>query len=109
MSWKWDLTWPYILLCSFAIASGQIARMGHRAEKGLTITRRHGYIELTMLPAFGSVGGSIAAEYSAPLYVCLACGVAAGWTGFSVFRILTSVIITALRIAINKLPEDGHK
>jgi len=96
---KFSEHWPFWLLSLFAVVSGQIGRLGYQ---GKPITKRVIWIELSMLPAFGSVGGSFAAEHDAPAYMILLCGVAAGWLGFACFAIAASFVISIMQTAAER-------
>lgn len=99
---KWSDGLGYFALMIFAVAAGQIGRLGQKMERGETIGRRNALIELSMLPAFGSIGGAIATENGWAYWVVLVVGVSAGWMGFATFRLIAS----AVRTAILKLPAD---
>ncbi|WBH17038.1 hypothetical protein [Sphingomonas radiodurans] len=88
-------SWPAFVLMAFAVASGQIGRLGQRYERGQAVGRKKVIVELTMLPAFGALGGALAAEYSWPIWTILGAGIAAGWTGFGTFRL----VVAAARFA----------
>ncbi len=87
-------SWPAFTLMVFAVASGQIGRLGQKYERGDTIGRKQIVVEVTMLPAFGALGGALAAEYAWPIWMILAAGIAAGWTGFATFRLIVTVVRT---------------
>lgn len=76
----------------FAVASGQIGRLGQKYERGDAIGRKQVVVEMTMLPAFGALGGALAAEYLWPIWMILAAGISAGWTGFATFRLIVTVV-----------------
>jgi hypothetical protein len=57
---------PAFALMVFAVASGQIGRLGQEYERGETIDRKQLVVEMTMLPAVGALGRSPAAEYAGP-------------------------------------------
>lgn len=87
-------SWPAFALMVFAVASGQIGRLGQKYERGLTIGRKQIVVEMTMLPAFGALGGAIAAEYAWPIWMILGAGISAGWTGFATFRLIVTIART---------------
>ena len=87
-------SWPAFALMVFAVASGQIGRLGQKYERGFDIGRKQVLVEMTMLPAFGALGGSVAAEYAWPIWMILAAGISAGWTGFATFRLIVTVVKT---------------
>lgn len=87
-------TWPVYVLMVFAVASGQMGRLGQRYERGTPIGGKQIMVEMTMLPAFGALGGALAAEYHWPIWTVLAIGIAAGWTGFATFRLIVTVART---------------
>ena len=88
MKWDWsDL--PYYLIMLFAVVSGQIARLGHGYEQtGEPPSFGKVAIELSMLPAFGALGGTIAAQHDWPIYLVIITGVVSGWLGFAVFTMI---------------------
>ena len=97
--------WHYFALVLFAVAAGQIGRLGHSLERGHTIGRKQIIVELSMLPAFGSLGGALAAEWSLPIWSILLFGICAGWLGFATFRLmLAGARMIAGRIA--EAPKD---
>ena len=87
-------SWPAFALMVFAVASGQIGRLGQKYERGLEIGKKQVVVEMTMLPAFGALGGAIAAEYTWPIWMILAAGISAGWTGFATFRLIVTITRT---------------
>ncbi|MFC3579142.1 hypothetical protein [Sphingomonas hylomeconis] len=98
-------SWPAFCLMVFAVASGQIGRLGQKYERGAAIGVRQIVVELTMLPAFGSLGGAIAVEYRWPWWAVIASGICAGWGGFGTFRLLASVGRSALQQAMGAKAE----
>lgn len=82
--------WHVYALVLFGVAAGQIGRLGQKLERGGLIGWRQVLVELSMLPAFGSLGGSLAAEQNWPVWAQLGCGIVAGWTGFGMFRLIVS-------------------
>lgn len=84
-------SWPAFALMVFAVASGQIGRLGQRYERGDTVARKQIVVEMTMLPAFGALGGALAAEYSWPIWMILGTGISAGWAGFATFRLIMTI------------------
>lgn len=88
-------SWPVFALMVFAVASGQIGRLGQKYERGVPIGARQIIVEMTMLPAFGALGGALAAEYSWPIWMTLLAGISAGWTGFATFRLIVMIGRTA--------------
>ena len=87
-------SWPAFVLMAFAVASGQIGRLGQKYERGDAIGRKQVIVEMTMLPGFASLGGAAAAEYGWPVWMILAAGISAGWTGFATFRLIVTVVRT---------------
>jgi hypothetical protein len=85
-------SWPAFALMVFAVASGQIGRLGQKYERGDAIGSKQVVVEMTMLPAFGALGGALAAEYSWPIWMILAAGISAGWLGFATFRLIVTVV-----------------
>lgn len=87
-------SWPAFALMVFAVASGQIGRLGQKYERGGVVGRKQVVVEMTMLPGFGALGGALAAEYSWPIWMILAAGISAGWTGFATFRLIVTITRT---------------
>lgn len=78
----------------FAVGAGQVGRLGQKLEKGGTIGWRQVLVELSMLPAFASLGGAYAAEQDLPRWAILAIGITSGWLGFGSFKLLTGAVRT---------------
>lgn len=92
-------SWPIFALMLFAVVSGQVGRLGSKYERGVKIGRKQIVIEMTMLPAFGALGGALAADQNWPMLTILAVGVSAGWTGFGTFRLIATVTrVTAQQV-----------
>jgi uncharacterized membrane protein YbjE (DUF340 family) len=89
--------WQYYAVMLFAVLSGQIARLGYKAENGDVITRRQMMIELTMLSPFVSLGGAYAAEHEWSIVWILASGLGAGWLGFALLKLLGEAFMAAVR------------
>lgn len=97
MKWDWS-DWPYYVLMLFSVMSGQWARMGHAYEsKGIKPTWSKVAIELSMLPAFASIGGALAAQHDWPIYGIIATGVVAGWLGFALFKMAGEAVMLWIR------------
>lgn len=99
--WSWD-GWQYYAVILFAVVSGQIARLGYSAQEGKAFTWRSLMVEGTMLPGFAALGGALAKEHDLSIPVCLAVGLAAGWAGFAVFRMMGDALINAIRARVSK-------
>ena len=80
--------WPIYALVLFGVSAGQIGRLGQKLERGGIIGWRQVIVEISMLPAFGSLGGALASEQGWPIWAQLGCGITAGWTGFGMFRLI---------------------
>lgn len=89
--------WPEICLALFAVAAGQIGRVGQKLERGEPIGLRQVIIELSMFPAFGSLAGALGVELGWPIWLILAAGITAGWLGFFTFRLITKLTIGFLK------------
>ena len=100
--------WPVIALALFAVAAGQIGRLGQKLERGERIGWRHVAIELSMFPAFGSLAGALGVEMGWPIWLVLAAGITAGWLGFFTFRLIVSITTGLLRFAAGRLPGNDH-
>lgn len=83
--------WQIVALMLFAVAAGQVGRLGQALERGEMIGRRKILVELSMLPAFGSIGGALAVEFGWPTWAILVAGVSAGWTGFGTYRLIVGL------------------
>jgi hypothetical protein len=97
--------WPTFILAVFAVASGQIGRLGSKVERGETLSRRTAFIELSMLPAFGSMVGAFASEKHLPVWQILGLGITAGWLGFFTFRLIAKAVMGALRLVAKEATE----
>lgn len=86
--------WHVYALMIFAVMAGQVGRLGQKLERGGTIGLRQILIELSMLPAFGSLGGAFAIERHWPMWAVLASGITAGWLGFGSFKLLVGAART---------------
>jgi hypothetical protein len=82
--------WHFYALIFFAVAAGQVARLGQKLERGGVIGWRNVMVEASMLPAFGSLGGALAVEYGWPIGAQLGVGITAGWTGFGMFKLIVA-------------------
>ena len=100
---QWIDTWPAFALALFGVAAGQIARIGQRLERGERLRPRHVIAELSMLPAFASFGGALAAAQDWPIWAQLGFGISAGWSGFGMFR----TIVGGLRQIAARFPDTG--
>jgi hypothetical protein len=101
--------WVLFALMVFAVASGQVGRLGQAYERGKTVGGKQLLVELTMLPAFGALGGALATEYRWPIWMTLAVGIAAGWTGFATFRLIVTVARTVGQQMAGIKPADDDK
>lgn len=90
--------WPELCLALFAVAAGQIGRLGQKLERGETIGWRNVWIELSMFPAFGAITGAAGAQGEWPIWTILAGGITAGWLGFSTFRLIAQLFFGAIRL-----------
>jgi hypothetical protein len=82
--------WHFYALVFFAVAAGQIARLGQKLERGGLIGWRQVLAELSMLPAFGALGGALAADHDWPVWAQLGAGITAGWLGFGMFKLIVA-------------------
>lgn len=102
----WWEKWPFILLALFAVAAGQIGRLGQKLERGDPVGIRQVIIELSMFPAFGSLTGALGVELNWPIWVILGAGITAGWLGFFTFRIIITVALRLLRLIAKDILSD---
>lgn len=96
---NWREEWPFFLLALFAVAAGQIGRLGQKLERGDAVGFRQIIIELSMFPAFGSLTGALGVELDWPIWLILGAGITAGWLGFFTFRIIVGITMQLLRTA----------
>lgn len=96
--------WPEIILALFAVASGQIGRLGQKLERGETVGLRHVVIELSMFPAFGAMTGAFGVEMGWPIWLILLAGISAGWLGFFTFRLLARIALGLLKVVSRSVP-----
>jgi hypothetical protein len=99
-------TWPAYALVLFGVAAGQFGRIGQRLERGETLRLRHLFAELSMLPAFASFGGALAIGMDWPIWAKLGFGIAAGWSGFGMFR---TIVVGLRQIASRFLESTAGK
>ena len=89
---QWTESWPIYALILFGVAAGQLARLGQRLEQDETLRLRHVLVEVTMLPALASLGGVLATGQGWPVWAQLGYGIAAGWMGFGMFRLIVGSV-----------------
>jgi len=94
----WKENWPLILLALFAVAAGQIGRLGQKLERGEVIGWRNVIIELSMFPAFGSLTGALGVELGWPIWMILGAGISAGWLGFFTFKLIVGGTTKLIRV-----------
>ncbi len=99
-------SWHIFALMTFAVMAGQIGRLGQKLEKGGVIGLRQVFIELSMLPAFASLGGAYAVEMGWPAWAVLASGISAGWLGFGSFKLLIGGVRTLAEKWLAAKPAD---
>lgn len=93
--------WAVIVLALFAVAAGQIGRLGQRLERGQKIGWRNVIIELSMFPAFGAMTGAVGSEMQWPIWVILGAGITAGWLGFLTFRLISRLFLGLARFVVS--------
>jgi len=91
--------WQAYILAAFAVAAGQVLKMGRKIEAGEPVTRRDLFVLCSMLPAFGSLIGAAATHYGLPVPITLALGTSAGWVGFGAMK----VVLAASRSFLGQL------
>lgn len=99
--------WPVYALILFGIAAGQLARIGQRLDRGEILRLRHLVVELTMLPAFSSLGGVLATAQGWPVWAQLGFGIAAGWMGFGMFGLIVGGLRQAAARFLEATPRIG--
>jgi hypothetical protein len=78
--------WQAYALAAFAVAAGQVLRAGQKIEAGKPISWRDLFVTLSLLPAFGGLGGAMAVHFGWPTWSILVVGTSAGWLGFGAMR-----------------------
>ena len=78
--------WQTYALSAFAVAAGQVLRVGQKIETGKSVTWRDLFVMFSLLPAFGSLGGAAAIHFGWPAWSTLVAGTSAGWVGFGTMR-----------------------
>jgi hypothetical protein len=78
--------WQTYALSAFAVAAGQVLRVGQKIEAGKAVTWRDLFVMFSLLPAFGSLGGAAAAHFGWPEWSTIVAGISAGWLGFGTMR-----------------------
>lgn len=91
--------WQAYVLAAFAVAAGQVLKMGRKIEAGEQVTRRDLFVLCSMLPAFGSLIGAAGAHYGLPVWAILTLGTSAGWIGFGAMR----VVLAAARSFVGQI------
>jgi len=84
--------WQAYVLAAFAVAAGQVLKMGRKIEAGEPVTRRDLFVLCSMLPAFGSLIGAAGAHYGLPVWLILALGTSAGWVGFGAMKVVLAAV-----------------
>lgn len=78
-------------LAVFAVASGQVLKLGRKIEGGEPVGSRDLFVLCSMLPAFGSLVGAAGAHYGLPTWGILTLGTSAGWVGFGTMRVVLAM------------------
>lgn len=94
--------WQAYALAAFAVAAGQVLKIGRKIEAGKVVTWRDIAVLCTMLPAFGAVGGAMAIHFHGPVWSILLAGTCAGWTGIGTIRFLIKILPTLLPESLAK-------
>lgn len=91
--------WQAYGLAVFAVAAGQVLKLGRKIEGGEPVGSRDLFVLCSMLPAFGSLIGAAGAHYGLPTWSILTLGTSAGWVGFGAMR----VVLAAARSFVGQL------
>lgn len=83
--------WQAYALSAFAVAAGQVLRVGQKIETGKPVTWRDLFVMCSLLPAFGSLGGALATHFGLPVWSTLVVGTSAGWVGFGTMRVVLAM------------------
>lgn len=84
--------WQPYALAVFAVASGQVLKIGRKIEAGKPVTWRDIAVLCTMLPAFGAIGGAAASHFALPVWAILLIGSLAGWIGIGAIRLSLALL-----------------
>lgn len=98
--------WQFYALAAFAVAAGQVLKIGRKIEAGKVVTWRDIAVLCTMLPAFGAIGGAMAIHFHGPVWSVLLAGTCAGWTGIGTIRVAIKVLQWVLPEPIAKILRD---
>ncbi|KQN93843.1 hypothetical protein ASE95_02755 [Sphingomonas sp. Leaf231] len=95
--------WQAYALAAFAVAAGQVLKIGRKIEAGKPVTWRDIAVLCTLLPAFGALGGAAALHFQWPAWTILLAGICAGWTGIGTIRVILRMLPTLLPAPLARL------
>ncbi|KQO50430.1 hypothetical protein [Sphingomonas sp. Leaf257] len=95
--------WQFYALAAFAVASGQVLKIGRKLEAGRAVTWRDIMVLCSILPAFGAIGGAMAIHFHMPVWSVLFAGTCAGWTGIGTMRVMLAALPYILPEGLAKL------
>ncbi|MEK9213138.1 hypothetical protein [Sphingomonas sp. 2378] len=95
--------WQFYALAAFAVASGQVLKIGRKLEAGRAVTWRDIMVLCSILPAFGAIGGAMAIHFHMPVWSVLFAGTCAGWTGIGTIRLMLAALPYILPEALAKM------
>jgi hypothetical protein len=98
--------WQIYALATFAVAAGQVLKIGRKIEAGKVVTWRDIAVLCTILPAFGAIGGALAIHFNGPVWSVLLAGTCAGWTGIGTIRLALAALPSILPEPLAKLLRD---
>jgi hypothetical protein len=78
--------WQAYAIAAFAVAAGQVLRLGQKIEAGKPVTWRDLFVLCSLLPAFASLAGAAALHFGWPVWSIIVAGTSAGWVGFGTMR-----------------------
>lgn len=95
--------WQAYALAVFAVAAGQVLKIGRKIEAGKPVMWRDIAVLCTVLPAFGALGGAVALHFQWPAWTILFAGICAGWTGIGTVRVMLRLLPSLLPAPIARL------
>ncbi len=102
--------WQHYLIGAFAVAAGQWLRIGQKIEAKQPVTWRDIAVLVSLLPAFGALGGAAAQHFHWPLWAYLAVTISSGWLGFGAMKFVLgaarTIVGTIAGMASAKEPGD---
>ncbi|MCT8002998.1 hypothetical protein NZL82_14045 [Sphingomonas sanguinis] len=88
--------WQHYGIGVFAVAAGQWLRIGQKIEAKQPVTWRDIAVLISLLPAFGALGGAAAQHFGWPLWAYLTVAISSGWLGFGAMKFVLGAAKTIL-------------